>query len=106
MHVYTIDSLKNHFQAIAILRHCPQTSLHSNCHISYLTLQIEVFLSIPKSSLHKLCIGHGFTLMTSSLYGWEAFPLPWALNHIRIVWAFSQTVPKISGVPLTSLLCP
>jgi hypothetical protein len=29
-------------------------------------------------------IAHGFTLMTLSLRGWEAFPTPGALTHTKI----------------------
>ena len=67
---------------------------------------IEVFLSIPKSSLHDLRVAHSLTLMTPSLRGWEAFPTHVALTHTMIIWAFPPTAPQVSGVIPGSSLCP
>ena len=54
-------------------------------------------MSILESPRHKLPNVDGFTLMTPSLYGWEAFPTPEALTHIRIIWAPSPMAPQVSG---------
>jgi hypothetical protein len=51
-------------------------------------------------------IAHGFTLMTPSLHGWEAFPTPGALTHTRITWALSPPAPQVLGVTPGSPLCP
>ena len=47
--------------------------------------------SILKSSHHKLRIVDGLTLVTLSLRGWEAFPIPESL---------SPTASQVSGSPL------
>jgi hypothetical protein len=44
--------------------------------------------------------------MTLSVRGWHAFPMPGALTHTRITWAFSPPAPHVSGVTLGSPLCP
>ena len=85
--------------------HCPRTMPHSNCHITQLTPPIEVFLSILESACHKLCIAHGLTLVTPSLCGWEAFPMPKARTHTRITWALSTTAPQVMGVTLGCPRC-
>ena len=71
-------------QATSVPRRCLGTAPHSNCHISYLTPPIEVFLSILEYARHELRIAHGLTLMTPSPRGWEVFPTPGALTHTRI----------------------
>jgi hypothetical protein len=63
-------------------------------------------LSILEFSRHELHIAHGLTLMTPSLRGWEAFPMPGALAHTRITWAFSPPAPQVPGVTPGSPLCP
>ena len=92
-----------HFQATVVPKHLAP---HSNCHISYFTPPIEVFLSILESTRYKLRIAGSFTLMTPSLHRWEAFPTPWALTHTKITWALSPTAPQNAGVILGSPLCP
>ena len=64
-----------------------------------------MFLSILKSSRHELRIAYGFTLITPSFRGWEAFPTPRALTHTRITWDLSPTAPQIPGVIPGSPLC-
>ena len=44
--------------------------------------------------------------MTPSSYGWEAFPCPGTLTHIRITWALLPMAPQVLGVTPGSLLCP
>jgi hypothetical protein len=66
----------------------------------------EVFLSILESSRHELHIAHGLTLMIPSPRGWEAFPMPGTLTHLRITWAFSPSAPQVPGVTPGSLLGP
>ena len=78
---------------------------HLNCHISYLTPPIEVFLSILESTCHKPCIAYGLTLVPSSLHGWEVFPMRRTLTHTRIIWALSPTTLQISSVTPGSPLC-
>jgi hypothetical protein len=79
---------------------------HSNCHISLLTLPIEVFFSILESSRQKLRTTYGLIFMTLNPRGLKAFPTPRALIHTRITWAFSPSAPQILGVTLGSPLCP
>jgi hypothetical protein len=62
-------------------------------------------LGIPKSSRHELHIIYGLTLMTLSLGGWETFPMPGALTHTKISWAFSSSAPQVPGVTPGSPLC-
>ena len=64
----------SHSQAIVVPGRCPGTAPHSNCHISYLTPPIEVFLSILESSRHELRIVDGLTILTHSLHGWKRLP--------------------------------
>jgi hypothetical protein len=71
-----------------------------------LKMPYEVFLSILESSRHELCIVHGFTFITLSLRGWEAFRTPGALTHTSITWAFSPPAPQVPGVNPGSPLCP
>ena len=59
---------------------------------------IEVLLSILVSARHKLHIVDGLTLVTPNLCGWEAFPTPGALTHIRITWALSPMAAQIPGI--------
>ena len=67
--------LRNQENAYFISQQCPWIAPYSNCHISYLTPSIDVFLSILESTRHKLCIAHGLTLVFPSLREWEAFPM-------------------------------
>ena len=60
-------------------------------------------MSILEFSSHELRIAHGLTLMTPSLRGWEVFPTPGALTHIRITWAISPTALHVPGVILGPL---
>lgn len=43
------------------------------CHNSFSTPPIEVFLSILQSGCHKLPISYNSNLVLSNLYGWKAF---------------------------------
>ena len=63
-------------------------------------------MSILESTRHELRKAYGFTLMTPSPRGWEVFPTPGALTHIRIIWAFSPSAPQVPGVTPGSPLCP
>ena len=83
----------------------PEIAPHSNCHNSYLTPPIELFLSILESSLHELHKTYGCTLVHPSLRGWEAFATLGALTHTRITWALSPTASQVPGVTLGSPLC-
>jgi hypothetical protein len=65
-----------------------------------------IVFRILESSRHELRLAHGLTLMNHSLRGWEAFPTPGALTHIRITWAFSPLAPQVRGVTSGSPLCP
>jgi hypothetical protein len=71
-----------------------------------LTPQIEVFLSVLELGRHKLLITYGFTIMTPSLCGWEAFKTPGALTHIRITWSLSPMAPQVPNITPGSPLCP
>ena len=77
-----------------------------HCHISKLTPPIEVFLIIFGSSHHELRIIHGFTRMTRSLHGWEAFPTPRALTHTKITWALLSKALQVPDITPGSPLCP
>ena len=101
-----VRSLGSHSQATAVPGHCHEIAPQSNCHISKLIPPIEVFLNILESSYHELRIAYGLTLMTPSLYGWNAFPTPSTLIHTRIIWALSPMAPQVPGVTPRSPLCP
>ena len=74
-------------QTSAILTTIPKPTLsqgvvsgqppHTNRHISQLKYLIKVFMSILKSRLYKLCIAHGFVVVTSNRNKWEVFLMPW-----------------------------
>ena len=87
-------------------RRCSRITPHSNCHISYLTPPVEVFLNILESLTHELRIAHGLTLVTLSLRAWEALSTPGALIHIKITWTLSPTTTQVTGVTLGSPLRP
>ena len=97
---------RSHTHATAITERCRVTTLHSKCHISYLTPILEVFLSILESSCHELHIAHGITFFTPSHCGWEVFPTIGALIHFGITWTLSLMTPQVLGFTLESPLCP
>ena len=77
---------------------------HSNCHISKLTVPIEVLLNILESSRHDLRITHGFTLMTPSFCGWEVFLTPGSSPTLRSLGPSHQRRDK-SRVLVRGPLC-
>jgi hypothetical protein len=85
---------------------CHGTTPHSNCHISFITPPIKMFMSIIELAHHKIYIAHGLTLVTPSFYGWKAFPTPGALTRTRITWARSPPATQVPGVTPRSPLCP
>ena len=93
-------------QVIIVLGRCPQATLHLSCHISYVTPPIGKFLSILEFGRHKLFNAHGLTLMTSSLCGWEVFPMPGAFTHTKTTWPLLSMVPQFLGVIPGFLLYP
>jgi len=71
--------------------------------LSYLLAHTSDWGDLEHSRILTSWATHNF-----STCGWEAFPTPGALTHIRITWVFSPSAPQSpechSGVPLVPMV--